>query len=87
MTDDKDTAKILILDDDEIATKALKLLIKTQTDYRVVAYNSAFEALEYIKENDLDLVISDFVMPEMNGIEFLSEVKKIKSSVTPPANS
>ena len=82
MFEDTQNAKILIVDDDELGTKPLKLLLKTQTEYEVEVFNSAKFALEFLKDNDVDLIISDFVMPEMNGIEFLTEVKKLKPSVT-----
>jgi len=74
--------KILILDDDKLVTKTLCLLLNAQTDYEIYPFNSPLEALEYVRENEIDLIISDFLMPEMNGIEFLSEVKKIKPSIT-----
>jgi len=74
--------KILILDDDKLVTKTLCLLLNSQTDYEIFPFNSPVEALEYVKNNEIDLIISDFLMPEMNGIEFLSEVKKIKPSIT-----
>lgn len=37
--------------------------------------------MEYILENDVDIVVSDYLMPEMDGISFLAEVKKIKSEI------
>jgi len=80
--DKKDTNRILILDDDELATKTLVLTLKMQTPYDLVAYNSPKQALVFIKNNSVDLILSDFLMDEMNGIEFLSEVKKIRPSIT-----
>ena len=38
------------------------------------------EALKYLSENHVDLVISDIRMPEMNGLELLETVKKEKIS-------
>ena len=48
------------------------------------SYGNAFFAVkrQFIKENDIDLIISDVVMPEMNGVEFLAQVKKLKPSIT-----
>ncbi|MCR4881517.1 MAG: hybrid sensor histidine kinase/response regulator [bacterium] len=82
MIEDIDTARILMLDDDELATKTFKLLLSMRTSFDVVTFNSAEAALDFLKENEVDLVVSDFVMPDMNGIEFLTELKKIKPSVT-----
>jgi len=74
--------KVLILDDDKLVTKTLEILLKSQTDYEIYPFNSPNSALEFVKENDIDLIISDFLMPEMDGIQFLTEVKKIKPSIT-----
>ena len=45
-------------------------------------FNSPIDALEYVRNNKIDLVISDFFMPGMNGINFLKEVKKIHENAT-----
>ena len=69
--------KILILDDDTLATSSLKFLLKEEGFTDVALFNNPNEALEYLKNNKRDVIISDFLMPEMNGFEFLSEAKKI----------
>lgn len=76
----QENSRILLVDDDKLVTKTLTFLLKAQTDYIVTAYNSPVEALEFLKENDVDLIISDFLMPEMDGIGFLSEAKKLTSA-------
>ena len=68
---------IVIVDDEPIVTSTLRTLLKFEGDFSPVIFNSPVEALEYIKKSEIDLVISDFLMPQMNGIEFLSEVKKL----------
>ncbi len=82
LVEDTIANKILILDDDKLVTKTLTLLLNAQTKYEVFAFNSPIEALAFVKENEIDLIISDFLMPEMDGITFLSEVKKAKPSIT-----
>lgn len=69
-------SNIVILDDEPMVTSALKSLLTLESDYIPKIFNSPAEAIEFIKYNDVDLVISDFLMPEMNGIDFLSKVKK-----------
>jgi len=69
--------KIVIVDDEMIVTSSLKTLLSFEDNFIPNTFNNPFDALEYIKNNQIDLVISDFLMPGMNGIEFLSSVKKI----------
>ncbi|MFC1694350.1 response regulator [Candidatus Latescibacterota bacterium] len=53
-----------------------------ETQYNVETFISAKKALKYIKSNSVDLVISDYVMPEMDGITFLAKVREIKPEIT-----
>lgn len=76
--------KIVIVDDDNIVTQALKMLLKLEGFSNVSFFNSPFEALEFIKDegNKPALLISDFLMPKMNGIEFLAAAKEIYEDLT-----
>jgi PAS domain S-box-containing protein len=74
--------KIVIVDDESLVTETLSNLLQLETDYEIFAFNCPQEALLYIKDNSVDIVLSDFLMPKMNGIEFLSEVKKLKPSLS-----
>lgn len=68
--------KILLVDDEKTMVKYLsKRLIKRGFDISVV-YNG-LDALEKIKESDFDVVLLDVLMPGMDGIETLREIKKI----------
>ncbi len=69
--------KILILDDDKLVTSSLKSLLVLEGFDNAVFYNSPQDALKYLQKNNCDVIISDFMMPQMNGIEFLSEAKKL----------
>ncbi len=70
--DDKPAA-ILFVDDETNVLKALRRLFHNEA---YVAYfaSSGAEGLEILRENAVDLIISDMRMPEMNGAEFLSQV-------------
>lgn len=70
------TAGIVIVDDDILVTKALGILLKIEGFKSVQLFNNPIDAVEYIKGNKPSVVISDFMMPQMNGIDFLLEVKK-----------
>ena len=73
---------IVVVDDEKIVTSAFKTLLKVEGFGNAHFFNNPEEALEFLKSNTPDLVISDFLMPEMNGLEFLSEVKKMYPEVS-----
>lgn len=74
--------RILIIDDESMVTQTLKMLLGLEGYSNVITFNDTKEALAYIKKNEIDLIISDFIMPSMNGIDFLNEAKKIQHDVT-----
>lgn len=69
--------KILILDDDKLVTSSLKSLLSLEGFKDVALFNAPNEAVEYLKHNPREIIISDFMMEDMNGLEFLSQAKKL----------
>lgn len=67
--------KILLVDDETNVLRAISRLLR---DYEITALTSAEEALLIAKEIEFDLVISDFRMPGMNGVEFLIKFMKLQ---------
>ncbi len=67
--------RVMFVDDEKFILSSLKRLFKN-AEFSTVFMNSGKEALEYLEENKVDLVISDIRMPEMDGFEFLSKVKE-----------
>ncbi|MDO5437103.1 MAG: response regulator, partial [bacterium] len=75
-------AKILVVDDEVMVTKTLKTLLKLEGYNNVFTFNAPSEAVEWLKTNKCSVIISDFIMPEMNGIEFLRKAKELDSDTT-----
>ncbi len=73
---------ILLVDDEEMVVTSIKSFLTLETDYEVVAFTSPKEALEFVRKNKVDLVISDYLMPDIDGIEFLGLVKDIQPEAT-----
>lgn len=74
--------KIVVVDDEKIVTSAFSTLLKVEGFSDAHFFNNPKAAVEFLKQNTPDLVISDFLMPEMNGLEFLSEVNKLYPEVS-----
>lgn len=66
--------KVLFVDDQEEIIELIKLRLKDE-EYDKYFANSAQQALEIIKAQDIDVLITDMVMPEMGGLELLEIVK------------
>lgn len=66
--------KILIVDDEDIVIKGTMKILQRENYELDSAYNGS-EALEKMKTKDYDLVITDLMMPGMNGIEVLKKIK------------
>ena len=72
-------AKILIIDDEAAIRRILKEILEHE-QYQVDDAVSAIEALPLVKENEYDAILCDIKMPQMDGIEFLEEAKKISDA-------
>lgn len=71
---------VLILDDD-VDFNSLLTDIFEQADYNVTSIEDPIEAVEVFAGTDFDLVVTDHKMPEMTGVEFMKEIKKLKPEV------
>ena len=74
--------KIVLVDDEEMVVTSIKSFLELETNHEVVAFTSAKIALEFMKENEVDLVVSDYLMPDIDGIEFLSQAKDLHPKAT-----
>ncbi|MCC7477126.1 response regulator [bacterium] len=67
--------KILIVDDEQIIRNVLKRKLEQSTSYEVLTADDGVPALEIFMNQPVDLVISDLIMTQMNGIELLRNLK------------
>ncbi|APF17714.1 sigma-54-dependent transcriptional regulator [Caldithrix abyssi] len=75
-----ETRHILVVDDEQEVRDTLYNVLKS-LDYVPHVAASGKEALEIIKNERIDVVLSDLYMPEMDGIELLKRVKAMNSKV------
>ncbi len=72
---------ILIVDDEPFVLSALKETLERER-YHVVAVNSPLKALAILAERDFAVIISDQRMPEMMGLDFLIESKRLRPNTS-----
>lgn len=68
---------ILFVDDEESILNSLVRIFRKE-GYEIFTAASGKEALEILEDNDVSLVISDYRMPEMSGVDFLSQAKEVQ---------
>ena len=68
----------MIVDDEENILKAIKRLINHSKDWHVEAYSNPEQALAKAMEKSFDLYLSDYKMPDIDGVTFLTAVKNIQ---------
>jgi CheY-like chemotaxis protein len=67
--------------DDEIESLQSQILFLKNKGYEVVAMTNGFDAVDYVKENPVDVVLLDETMPGITGLETLAKIKEINQQV------
>ena len=74
-------ATILIVDDEERIREVVKEYCLMEK-YDVIEASDGLEALEMVKNNDIDLIVLDVMMPKLDGLSAFSKIKEIKKIPT-----
>jgi two-component system nitrogen regulation response regulator NtrX len=74
-------SQILIVDDEKNIRRSLEMILQSD-GFRVVSAQNGKEALDRIRENGIDLVFLDLLMPDMTGIDVLKQIKDHNSEMT-----
>lgn len=72
--------RIVLVDDNETLIETLKDFIMLYNDANCVTFSNPLDALSYIPNNDVDILITDYQMPGMHGFELAQQL--IKKNVT-----
>ncbi|AZV46970.1 response regulator [Nautilia sp. PV-1] len=66
--------KVLVVDDDPINRKLI-VKILSKKGFEAIEAGNGVEAFSVLENNDINIILLDIVMPVMDGIEFLKEIK------------
>lgn len=74
--------KVIIVDDHEIILESLSMLLASIPKVEIKAtFTEGDEALEYLTQNTVDIVVSDYDMPLMNGLELTFKIREVAPKV------
>lgn len=72
--------KILLAEDDKNLSRSVDILL-TLDGFQVIAVYNGAEALNKLCQQKYDLLITDIVMPELNGTELISKIRKLNPNL------
>ena len=72
--------RIMVIDDEPVALKHLRRILE-KLGHRVSTFSNPLRALERLEESSCDLLISDFKMPYLDGLEVLNRAKRIHPDI------
>ena len=73
--------RVLHVDDERGFLKVAKQCLETQGEFEVDTASSVNEASEKLKKTDYDIIVSDYHMPDKDGLEFLKELREKGNTV------
>ncbi len=73
-------ATILLVEDEELLRAGVQEMLEIQ-GFRVISAPNGQEALACLTSAHIDLVVTDLVMPQMNGIDFVQQLRQIRPDV------
>jgi CheY-like chemotaxis protein len=69
-------ATILLVDDEELLRAGVQEMLE-MSGYEVITATNGHEAMVCLKQHTIDLVITDLVMPKMDGVDFVEQLRQI----------
>ncbi|MBK25645.1 MAG: hypothetical protein CME70_16730 [Halobacteriovorax sp.] len=74
-------AEILVIDDESDITEVIQLYLE-ESNHQLKCFSSATEGLEWSKTNEVDLLITDILMPDgINGLELIADIREFRPNV------
>lgn len=70
--------RVVVVDDEEMVITSVKAYLQLETEYDVVGFSDPEEAVRFFPENAVDVVVSDYLMPKLNGLQVLMEAKRFQ---------
>lgn len=68
--------RVLLVDDEPMIVETIRMILNFETDWVVDTCTRPVEALERLNGEPYDVVVSDFLMPEMDGVVFLGKARE-----------
>jgi DNA-binding NtrC family response regulator len=71
-------AAVLIVDDEDMVITSIRAFLQLETEYKVTGLTSPEEAARFLETNPVEVVVSDYLMPKMTGLQLLARAKDLQ---------
>ena len=67
---------VIIVDDEEMVITSIRAFLELETDFAIHGFTDPEQAADFAANNGVDVAVSDYLMPKMNGIQLLARIKE-----------
>lgn len=67
---------VAVVDDEEMVVTSIRSYMQLETRHEILTFTVPDQALEELRDVEVDVVVADFMMPEMDGITFLKQMRQ-----------
>jgi DNA-binding NtrC family response regulator len=67
---------VMLVDDEEMVITSIRAFLRLETEYVVHGFTSPEDATKFLESTRVDVVVTDYLMPRVNGIQLLAKAKQ-----------
>lgn len=75
---DNSQPAVMIVDDEDMVITSVRAFLRLETEYHIHGFTAPEEAARFLETNPVDVVVSDYLMPKMNGLQLLGKAKQVQ---------
>jgi DNA-binding NtrC family response regulator len=69
---------VMIVDDEDMVITSVRAFLNLETEYTIHGFTDPEDAARFLETHPIDVVVSDYLMPKMNGIQLLGKAKALQ---------
>jgi DNA-binding NtrC family response regulator len=69
---------VVIVDDEDMVITSIRAFLQLETEYNIAGFTSPEEAADHLRTNPVDVVVTDYLMPRMTGLQLLAKAKEFQ---------
>ena len=77
-----DAGTVMVVDDEDMVVDAIQGFLELETDHLVLPFTSPRAALEHLEEEPVHAIVADLMMPDLDGVQFLSRARRVRPEAT-----